>query len=341
MAAKSGLTYSEVITTIAKKDYKPVYLLMGDEGYYIDRISDYIDKHVLTDSEKEFDLTVVYGKDTNIDQIIMHAKSYPMLGSHQVIIVKEAQQISNYENLKFYMQRPQPSTILVFCYKYGTMDKRKKEVQEIAKKGLIFESKKLYDNQIPGWVIEFAKSHSIVVDFKAANMIADFLGNDLSRIANEMEKLFIVLQEQNQTIITAELIEKNIGISKDYNNFELVNAVAQKNVLKANRIINYFAKSTKNNPIVVTNVVLYNFFVNLFHYFWLKDKSQYNVASELKINPYFVKEYETAARHFSSEKTFEIIGLIRNADATSKGFKNNGNISDYEILSELVFKILH
>ena len=337
--AKQVWTYEQLMSSLKRKEYKPVYMLMGDESFYIDQIADYIEEHVLTEDEKAFNQTILYGKDTSLGEIIMAAKRYPMMSPYQVIIVKEAQHIKNFDDLQFYLENPLNSTLLVFCHKYGKLDGRKKSTQEIEKKGVIFESKKLFDNQVVGWIESYVKSMQVGIDNKASNMLAEYLGNDLTRIVHEVEKLLIT-KPKEQTSITPELIERNIGISKDYNNFELVSALTNKDILKCNRIVDYFGKNTKNNPLVVTITVIFNFFSNLLFYHSLKDKSQMNVANELKINPYFVKDFQQAASRYNSAKVTQIISDIRKTDVQSKGF-GNSSISDYDLLKELVFKILH
>ncbi|HQB69162.1 MAG TPA: DNA polymerase III subunit delta [Paludibacteraceae bacterium] len=337
--AKQVWTYEQLLASLKRKEYKPVYMLMGDESFYIDQISDYIEEHVLTEEEKAFNQTILYGKDTTLTDIIMAAKRYPMMSPYQVIIVKEAQHIKNFDDLQFYLEKPLNTTLLVFCYKYSKLDGRKKSTQEIEKKGILFESKKLYDNQVAGWIESYVKSMNISINSKAANMLAEYLGNDLTRIVHEVEKLLIT-KPKEQASITPELIERNIGISKDYNNFELVSALTNKDILKCNRIVDYFGKNSKNNPLVVTITVIFNFFSNLLLYHSLKDKSQMNVANELKINPYFVKDFQQAAKLYNSSKVTQVISDIRKADVQSKGFVNS-SISDYDLLKELVFKILH
>ena len=337
--AKQAVTYDQILSSLKRKEYKPVYMLMGDEAFYIDRISDFIEENVLSEDEKAFNQTILYGKDSSLSEIIMAAKRYPMMSQYQVIIVKEAQHIKNFDDLQFYLQNPLTSTLLVFCHKYGKLDGRKKSTQEIEKKGLLFESKKLFDNQVSGWIESYVKSMNVAIDAKASTMLAEYLGNDLTRIVHEVEKLLIT-KPKEQNSITPELIERNIGISKDYNNFELVNALTRKEILKSNRIVEYFGKNSKNNPLIVTITVLFNFFSNLLLYHSLKDKSQMNVASELKINPYFVKDFQQAATRYNSAKVIQIISDIRKTDVQSKGF-GNSSISDYDLLKELVFKILH
>lgn len=329
---------NDIIADIKRKNIKPIYFLMGEEAYYIDQISDFIEKNVLDESEKGFNQQVMYGRDVTIEDIISAAKRYPMMAERQVIIVREAQDLSrNIENLVSYAENPQPSTVLVFNYKYKTLDKRKKLHKVISKSGLIFESKKLYENQVSDWIRRVLSGKKYQIEPKAALMLIEFLGTDLSKISNELNKLMLILPEGS--IINDKHIEENIGISKDFNNFELRKAVGVKNILKANRIINYFSENSKNNPLVVTISLLNTFFTQLLFLHGLQDKSKKSVASSLGINPYFVDEYFLAARNYPIQKVTSIIFFLRDADVKSKGV--GANQSQEDILKELLFKILH
>ncbi len=337
--AKQGVSYEQILSDLRRKAYKPVYLLMGEESYYIDIISDFIQDNVLDESQREFDMTIVYGKDTDMTSIVNAAKRYPMMSPHQVVIVKEAQLIKDWEPLQYYISKPLVSTILVFAYKYGTPDKRKKWVQDIGKSGVVFESEKLRDYEMGTWISRYAKEKNVNIDVKAIQMLTEFLGTDLSKVANELDKLLITKPaDSNQ--ITPEHVEKNIGISKDFNVFELQAALINKDKLKANRIIRYFADNKKANPMLMVLAQLFNFFSSLMIYHYLSDKSPASVASELKINPYFVKDYEKAAKSFGAWKTMNIITWIRETDARGKGVDSNG-VGDGELMKELVYKILH
>ena len=337
--AKQDNSYEQIITDLRKKVYSPVYFLMGEEPYYIDVISDFIQNNILNDTEKEFDQTILYGKDVDISTVINAAKRYPMIGAHQVLIVKEAQMIKDWDNMIHYLSKPLRSTILVFCYKYGTPDRRKKWVQEIAKIGVVYESTKLRDYEIGAWITRYAKNKNVGIEEKAIEMLSEYLGTDLNKLVNELDKL-ILTKPANMARITPELVEKNIGISKDFNVFELQSALINRDVLKANRIILYFADNKKANPLVVVLTQLFNFFSNLMLYHYLPDKSQGVVASELKINPYFVKDYQKAAQAFGAWKTMNIISFIRETDARYKGI-DNPSASEGDIMKELIFKILH
>ena len=333
-------TYEEIARELKNRIYKPVYYLMGEESYYIDRISEYIAQTVLNENEKEFNQTIVYGADTDIATVINAAKRYPMMSKYQVVIVKEAQNIKNIEELAYYLQKPLDSTILVLCHKHGTLDRRKKLAAEIEKVGVLFESKKIKDAQLHGFISSYLKRRSVEIEPKASEMMAEFVGADLSRMAGELEKLIITLPRE-QKRITPEQIERNIGISKDYNNFELRSAIVEKDILKANKIIKYFEENPKTNPIHMTLSLLFGFFSNLMLAYYAPEKTEQGIASFIGLKtPWQSREYLSAMRRYSGVKTMQIIGEIRYADAKSKGV-GNSSLSDGDILRELVFKILH
>ena len=333
-------TYEEIARELKNRIYKPVYYLMGEESYYIDRISEYIAQTVLNENEKEFNQTIVYGADTDIATVINAAKRYPMMSKYQVVIVKEAQNIKNIEELVYYLQKPLDSTILVLCHKHGTLDRRKKLAAEIEKVGVLFESKKIKDAQLPGFISSYLKRRSVEIEPKASEMMAEFVGADLSRMAGELEKLIITLP-RGQKRITPEQIERNIGISKDYNNFELRNALAAKDVFKANQIIKYFEENPKTNPLQMTLSVLFNFFSNLMLAYYAPDKSEQGIANQLGLkSSWQSKDYMVAMRKYSGVKVMQIIGEIRYCDAKSEGVGNPA-LGDGDLLRELVYKILH
>lgn len=328
---------ASIIKDIKNKKIAPIYFLSGDEPFYIDKISKVIENDVLSEDEKGFNQSVLYGNDVEMTDIIGMAKQFPMGAERQVLIIKEAQHLSRtIDQLESYAANPQPTTVLVFNYKGKTLDKRKKIYKEIQKNGVIYESKKLYDNQIPDWIEDNAKSLGLSIEPKAKFLMAEFIGNDLSRMENELEKLKIVVGEG---LITSEVIEKNIGISKDYNNFELRKAVETKDAAKAFKIAKYFSQNPKDNPLVVTLTILYQCFSNIIIYHTLTDKSQGNVAKELGISPYFVKDASTAAQNYPLKKATRIISLLRETDVKSKGVGSTGNVTDGELLNELLFKI--
>ena len=328
----------QIVTDIKNGNIKPIYFLMGEESYYIDKISEFIEKNVLAEEEKGFNQMVLYGRDVSIDDIVSNAKRFPMMAERQVVIVKEAQDLSRtIEKLVNYVEQPQPSTVLVMCYKYKTIDKRKKLYKAIQKNGLLFESKKLYENQVADWIRRVLSGSKYAIEPKAAQMLVEFLGTDLGKINNELEKLKLIIPEGQQ--ITADQIEENIGISKDFNNFELRKAIGSRNVVKAHRIINYFAQNPKDNPLVVTISLLYSFFSQVLQYHGLSDKSQRNVASALRINPYFVKDYSEAAHNYPMKRVSAIIATLRDADVKGKGV-GAANLSQGDILKELLVKIM-
>ncbi len=334
------MSFEQILSDLKNKIYKPVYFLSGDEPYFIDLITKYIHNNVLSDAEKSFNQTVLYGKEAEIHTVINTAKRFPMMANHQVVIVKEAQNIKNIDDLIHYVNTPLKSTLLVINYKYKTLDKRKKLYKAINENGVLYESKKLYDNEIPGWINGYLKNKNRTIDPNAGMLLTEYLGNDLSKIANELEKLIITLPDGEFNITTTH-IERNIGISKDYNNFELHKALTQKNVLKANRIVNYFGHNPKDNPFTLTISTLYYFFSKVLTYHFIKDKrDRRNVAATLKVSPYFVGDYEKAAKNYNPQKTVQIISLLREYDLKSKGF-NNVSTSHGELLKELVYKILH
>ena len=328
----------QLVTDIKNRNLKPIYFLMGEESYYIDKISDFIEEHILEEEEKGFNQMVLYGRDVSIDDIISNAKRYPMMAEYQVLIVKEAQDLSRtIENLVNYVKNPQPTTILVINYKYKKIDKRKSLYKEISKTGVVYESKKLYENQVADWIRRVLSPKNYTISPKAAQMLVEFLGTDLSKINNELEKLQIILPKGTQ--ISPEDIEVNIGISKDYNNFELRKAIGEKDALKAHRIVNYFAENPKDNPMVVTVSLLFNFFSQLLHFHGLKDKSPRSVASALKVNPYFVNEYITAARFYPMKKVSSVVSTLRDFDVKSKGVGANA-IPQGDLLKEMLTIIL-
>lgn len=332
------MTYEEIISNLHKKIYHPVYFLMGEETYFIDKISDYISDNVLTDAEKGFNQTILYGKDLEPSAIMSNARRFPMMANHQVIIVREAQNIKKIEDLEPYVRNPLNSTILVINYKYKTLDKRKTFPKLIDQKGVLFESKKLYDNQLPAWISSYLKDQKYTVSPQASAMLAEYLGADLSKVANELDKLIISLPAGTQ--ITPDHIEKNIGISKEFNVFELQNALGERDMLRANRIINYFGDNPSNNPVPVVISSLFSYFSKLLNYQFLEDKSQNNVASVLQVNPFFVKGYVSAAKNYPIRKLVEVVSILREYDMKSKGV---GNVSatPADLQKEMIYRILH
>jgi DNA polymerase-3 subunit delta len=329
----------QIVEEISSGNTKPIYFLMGEESFYIDKISNYIENNILKEEEKGFNQMILYGRDVTIEEITANAKRFPMMSDKQVVIVKEAQDLSRtIEKLVSYAENPQPTTILVICYKYKTLDKRKKLSKTIAKIGCLFESKKLYENQVGEWISSNLIDRGYKIKPKAEQMLVEFLGTNLSKINNELEKLMLVLPKGS--MINATHIEENIGISKDFNNFELRKAIGEKQIVKANQIAMYFAQNTKNNPLVMTISLLNSFFTQLLLYHGLKDKGKINVSKSLRISPYFVNEYQSAARNYPMRKVAQVIGHLRVADLKSKGV-GASNLPQGDILKELLFKIMH
>jgi DNA polymerase III subunit delta len=331
--------FEDIMSDLKKRIFKPVYFLAGEEPYYIDLITDYISDKVLPEAEKAFNQVIIYGEDTSVSSIIETSRRFPMMASHQVVIIKEAQALKKIEDLMFYLDQPLLSTILVLNYKYRVIDKRTKLYKALDTQGVYFESMRLRDYQVPPWIERYLMTKGIKIDPDASAMLTEFLGTDLHKIVNELDKLLITLPA-GKPVITSSLIEKNIGISKDYNNFELQKAIGEKNIYKANMIVHYFADNPKDNPINLTLASIFSFFTKILTYHYLTDRSKNNVAAILKINPFFVKDYETSAMKYNAPKTIQIINLLRTYDMKTKGF---GDVSTEpgDLLKELVYKILH
>lgn len=340
MAGKIETSIDNVLNDLKNKIFHPIYLLHGEESYFIDLLSDEIEKQVLNDLEKEFNQTIVYGKDTDVPTLISYARRFPMMANYQVLIVKELQDMDKLEKLQVYTDNPLSSTILVLCHKYAKLDKRKVFYKSIEKHGVIFESNRLYDNKIPEWITGYLEQSGYPIHPKAALLLTDFLGADLGKIVNEIRKLLINLVPGTQ--ITEEIVEKNIGISKDFNVFELQKALIQKDVVKANRIILYFAANPRDNSLVKVIPILFAFFSKILTYHHLADKSKNSAAAALSIHPFFVNDYQVASRSFPVAKVIRILSLLREYDMKSKGVDSNAlYASDGELMKELVFKILH
>jgi len=329
---------AKIVNDIKQGNIKPIYFFMGEEPYYIDKLTDYIEDNILTEDEKGFNQMVLYGKDVSIEDVIGNAKRYPMMADRQVVIVKEAQELSRtIEKLESYAENPQPTTVLVFAYKYKTLDKRKKITKLLDKVGVVYESKKLYENQVGDWIKRVLSGKGYNIEPKAAAMLVEFLGNDLGKINNELEKLAIILPQGST--ITPKVIEDNIGISKDYNVFELRKAIGEKDQLKAYKIADYFANNPKDNPLVLTVGLVFGFFSQLLQYHGLKDKNPANAAKMLRVNPYFLKDYDIALRNYPMRKVSAIVGALRDIDVKSKGV--GANVSQADLMRELLVKIFN
>ena len=341
MAKKDANQYLEILRDIRNKNFKPVYFLMGEESYFIDLITEAIIANALTDDERDFNQTIIYGADVaNYGVVVNAAKRYPMMAPRQLVVVKEAQQTPNIEMLSYYLKQPLASTILVINHKHGTV-KGKKILSEIEQAGILYESKKLYDNQLPAFINNYVTDSGRTIEPKAMQMLADYIGSDLIRLTSELDKLRISMGEKNKRI-TPDDIERNVGVSKDYNNFELLNAIVTRDAHKANQIVNYFERNPKNNPLVVTISVLFGFFSNLLISYFAQDKSEQGLMQELKLRSTFqARDYITAMRNYNAFKCIDIIALIRQYDARSKGIGATANTSEGEMLREMVFKIMH
>lgn len=341
MPAKQGPTFQSIMQDLKSRKFAPVYVLMGDESYYIDQISDYIATHVLTPEERDFNQTICFGADVTAVQITDMARRYPMMSEFQVIIVKEAQNIRSLEALEKYLKNPVKSTILVWCHKNGKIDARKKAVGLAQAVGVVFESKKLRDYQLPDFIQSYLKLKKVAIDPKSCQMIADHIGADLSRLTSELDKVLISLPADNLRV-TPEVVEKEIGVSKDFNAFELRNAVVQKDIFKANQIIKYFDSNPKAGSLYSFLPLLFSFFQNLMivHYSPQR-RTEQDVANVLDLrSSWGAKDFMTGMRNYSARKTMDVISKIRDIDAKSKGL-DNPNTSAGDLMKELIFFILH
>lgn len=330
--------FQKIINEIKQGRIKPIYFLHGEEPYFIDIIADYIANNILSEDEKAFNQSILYGRDVTVEEVVANAKRFPMMAEYQVVILKEAQNLSRQlDQFKNYFENPQPSTILVVCHKYKKADGRKAFLKAAKGTGVVFESKKLYDNNIPNFINQNLKSDGYEITPKASMMLSEYLGTDLGKINNELNKLKLLAPKGSE--ITPELIEKNIGFSKDFNNFELLNALGDNDFKKAFRIIDYFAQNPKDNPILGTLPILYNFFSNLLKYHGNSDKSKGNIASQLGVHPYFVKDYVKGARTFPMKNCSYAVKVLRDIDIRVKGVNSSSNVTQGDFLKELLVKI--
>ncbi len=330
------MNHQLIIKNIARGSYSPIYFLHGQEPYYIDLIEKFATSQIIGEEAKDFDQTIVYGKDTDLQTIINSAKRFPMMGSHQVVSVREAQNFKKFDELIQYAKNPQNQTVLIFSFKGKKLDARTQK--KLNKNVEFFESKKLYDNQVPGWIINQVEALQLKISEKSSVILSEFLGNNLAKIANEIKKLSISLPKDSK--ITPEIIEKNIGISKDYNIFELSTAIANKEIIKANRIVNHFASNEKNYPLVVTLSSFYRLFSKIMGCYFSPSDQPDIIAKTIGVNPFFTKDYINGKHNYSKRQIFKIIGYLNEYDLKSKGY-GNVSTSDGELLKELVFKILH
>ena len=333
------MTYEQILADIKKRVYYPIYFLMGEEPFFIDTISNELENTILDEAERSFNQVVLYGSDVNVNDIMSQARAFPMMSDYLVVIVKEAQNVDNIDSLADYIEKLPSTTILVINYKYKKLDKRRALAKYIDKKGVLFESKKLYDNNIPEWITKYLAAKKYNITPKATQMIADFLGNDLHRVRNELEKLMVALPPSKR--IDDADVEYNIGISKDFNVFELQKAIGSKDLPKANRIINYFGDNPKENPIFMVISVLYGYYTKLLKLHFSKDKNKSTVATMLGVNPFFVNDYFEAVRNYSWTDCMNCIEVLREFDLKSKGYNSTSDITQKELYREMLFKLMN
>ena len=341
MADNKNNSFDGIMHDLKAQKYAPVYYLMGDEPYYIDKIADYIAEHALKPEEKDFNLTVMFGSDVGASQIADAARRYPMMAERQVVIVKEAQNLRNTDLIAAYLAKPMASTVLVMCHKNGTIDRRKKLAAAVEKAGVLFESKKLKERDLPPFIEKYLKERGASIDQKSQQIIADSIGADLNRLTGELEKLLLALPDDNRRV-TPVVVEQQIGVSKDFNSFELRDAIVNRNIFKANQIINYFDSNPKAGSIYAFLPMLFNYFQNLMIAFYCPQRgSQEAVAQWLELrSPWAAKDYMTGMKNFSATKVLQIIYKIREIDAKSKGI-NNPNTAPGELMKELIFFVFH
>lgn len=334
----------EVLKELKSGKYAPIYFLQGEEPFFIDQITDFIDKNALKEHEKGFNQVIMYGKDANVSTILSNARRFPMMADRQVVIVKEAQNISDlnkedgYSLLINYLQNPVPSTILVFAHKYKTLDGRKPLAKEMEKRAVVVKSEKIPEYKLSPWVEDYVKGKGFSIDLKASQLLAESIGNSLEVLTNEIDKMLINFEEPVK--IDVNHIQQYIGISKDYNNFELTKAISFRDVLKANKIIDHFSQNPKANPLIPLISLLYLHFSRLLLVHANKHLPERELAGMIKVNPFFVKEYLVAAKNFGLGKVIDNIGYLKEADLRSKGIGAN-SAEDSQILKELIFKLLH
>ncbi len=333
------MTYQEVLQSLRKKEYQPVYFLHGPESYYIDLVARYLEQNVLTEGERAFNQLVLYGKDSDARSLIDTASRYPMMAPYQLVLLKEAQDMRSLTDLLPYIQKPVPTTILAICFKHKKFDKRTKFAKAVQKHATVMESKKLYDNKMPDWIQQYLREKKLQIEPAATHLIAEYLGTDLSKVANELDKLAINLAPG--TTVNPKIVQDNIGISKDYNVFELQNALGSRNIAKAQRIVRYFIANPKNNPLVVVIGALYNFFSKVYIAHSMKGVSDRELSQALGLrSDFFLRDYKMAMRHFNRPKTESVISVLREYDLKSKGVDSH-NTPPGELLREMVYKILN
>ena len=332
------MTFEAIFKDLKDKKFQPIYLLHGEESYFIDQIADYIEQNALTESQKAFNQTILYGKEANYNAVVDSARRFPVMADRQVIILKEAKEMRDLQKLERYVEKPAPTTVLVICHKHKKLDARSKLAKALKKKAVIFEAKKLYDNKMPEWISSYLRARKYTIQPEATQLVAENLGTNLSKVANELDKLMINVPKG--TLITMDHIQKNIGISKDYNIFELQNAIGRKDILKTQRIVNYFIANPKKSPLVQVISSLYGYFSKLYIFHSVGSISDNEMAQKLGTRTFFLKDYRIAAKNFNRPKVEHAIRLLKEYDLKSKGVKRDST-PDGELLRELVFKLMH
>ena len=334
----------EILNDLKKGKYAPVYFLQGEETFFIDQISDFIEKNAIDEASKSFNQIILYGKDVDVVTVLNNARRFPMMSERQLVMVKEAQNMrdlkldAGQQQLIQYLEKPVGTTILVFCHKNKALDKRKSLYKSIQKHAVVLDAKKMYDNQVPAWIENYVKQKGYGINNKAVHILSDSIGNNLERLSNEIDKMLINFPEPVE--INEDMVQKYVGISKDFNVFELQKALTTKDVVKANRIINYFAANPKSNPLLPVIAVLFSFYSKLLIAYGSQDKSDRGIASALKVNPFFAKDYLYAMRNYSPGQVMKNISHLRRADLQSKGYYGSG-VKEGDILKELIYNLLH
>ena len=339
-----AVTAEKILSDLKQGNYAPIYFMQGEEPYYIDLVSNYIEANALSETEKSFNQQILYGKDVKLNQVISAARSFPMMGQRQVVIVKEAQNLDEFNIKEYdfslfenYLKSPQPSTVLVFCYKYKKLNKVKKITKTIMQHAVFLETSKLYENQMPDWIKAYVKAKGHSINRQALMLLTEYIGNNLERMSNEIDKVLVNFTSPAE--INESLIQEYVGINKDYNVFELQSAISKGDALKANRIINYFAADSKKNPAIIAIAFLHGFFAKLLMLHQSPDKSERAICSIIGVSPYFAKEYVLAIRRYTPAKVIQNLAYVYEADLMFKGV--NATINDRELLKELVYKLMH
>jgi len=335
------MEFNQILADLKNKKYQPIYFLSGSEPFYIDKISDYIENNVLTEGEKSFNQSVLYGKDIDFKMVVDTARRYPMMSQYQVVIIKEAQEMKTLKNLESYIEKPLPSTILVICHKHKKFNAVSKFGKLMKKNSVYFAGKKLYDNQIPDWIRTYLQGKKLKVSSAAANLMGEYLGTDLSKVSNELDKLAINLPPGTE--VTPKHVEAQIGISREYNIFELQKALGLRDVKKANRIVNNFIANPKKNPLVMVVGTLFNYFSKIYMFHFVKNAQENEIMSTIGVrSSYILREYRTTLRNYNYAKTVQVIQILKEFDLKSKGVDyNSTGKPDGELLKEMVWRILH